>query len=576
MKRDTVVELINITLTLFFKYSFMYFSFLLAGRSFMILVNRYLLKSEELPDMILDTKSHIFYPIIGCAVVGNFLILFNFFSPLKNNLVYLLLLLFILVNLFEVSLEKIKTYFNISNFFYFIFIPSVILVSSSDINFHYDSAYYHLNNQNWLRESNLITGFVNIFWPFGMSSIYEYLSAILWFQDSLIYLHFLSLLFIHVFFAFIYFQIFTSTNTFLRNGSIFLIIFSILDNFGFSGGRNGFIYIQEVGKQDISVAILICLVSICIINKIKSKNYKHIDLICISLLCLFVIQIKVSSIYIFFLYICYLILFCKNNLIKVKNLIFNQSFTILFSLIWLIKNYLSTGCFIYPSSFTCINSFDWYIKGSTEKVEAYTSATSFAFLEYFIDPQLNILDWFNDFFNSTEYAVFSDYYFSVYSNFIISFIGIIIISFFLFKKNESEKSLYFLIVAYVLIGITYLIFYGPIPRYTIGIICLAVMSVGFFRDKPRFELNKSLLYFLFIVSISLLPRFNSYINLIETKNIALSDPRPENNIEINFEQISWVRPIEGDRCWIDLSCTHEDGEIKLEKNGYFYTAFKEN
>ena len=571
-----MLELITVSLTLFLKYSLLYLSFLLVGRASLILINRYLLKSKEHSDMILDTKSHIFYPIIGSVIIGNFLILFNFFYPLKNNLVYFVILFFVLVNLFEISFKKIKTYINISNFFYFIFIPAVILVSSSDINFHYDSAYYHLNNQNWLRESNLITGFVNIFWPFGMSSIYEYLSAILWFQDSLIYLHLLSLIFIHVFFSFIYFQIFESTNSFLRNGSFFLIIFSILDNFGFGGGRNGFIYIQEVGKQDTSVAVLICLISICILNKIKYKIYKKIDLICISLLCLFVIQIKVSSVYIFFLYICYFILFLKNNSINIKNLILNQSITIVFSLLWLTKNYLSTGCFIYPASFTCLNSFDWYINGSTERVEAYTSSTSFAFLEYFLNPEQNFIDWFNDFFNSTEYAVFSEYYLSVYSNFIISVIGVIIISYLLFKENETQRSFKFLLVTYLLVGISYLIFYGPIPRYTIGIICLTILSLGFFKGNPKFELNKLFLHFLFVVSIGLLPRSNSYINLIETKNIALSDPRPQSNIEINLEEILWVKPIEGDRCWIDLSCTFEDGEIKLVKNGYFYTAFKEN
>ena len=138
------------------------------------------------------------------------------------------------------------------------------------------------------------------------------------------------------FFSFIYFQIFESTNSFLK-WVLFLIIFSILDNFGFGGGRNGFIYIQEVGKQDTSVAVLICLISICILNKIKYKIYKKIDLICISLLCLFVIQIKVSSVYIFFLYICYFILFLKNNSINIKNLILNQSITIVFSLLWLTK-----------------------------------------------------------------------------------------------------------------------------------------------------------------------------------------------------------------------------------------------
>ena len=65
-------------------------------------------------------------------------------------------------------------------------------------------------------------------------------------------------------------------------------------------------------------------------------------------------------------------------------------------------------------------------------------------------------------------------------------------------------------------------------------------------------------------------------NFIETKNISLSDPRSENVITSNFENINWVKPVEADRCWINLSCTFEEGEIKIVKNNNFYTAFKEN
>ena len=311
------------------KYLLFYFFIYLNGRAFAILLNRYIEKKTKVPEVkFLDTTKTIIYPLLGIALIGNLLVISNFFIALKSPIVFIVLLLFSLVNLVDLNFKNFDI--NIYKIFSYVLIPSIFLFFVYNASWHYDAGFYHLNNQNWLRESNLIIGFVNIFWAFGMSSIYEYLSAILWFQDSLIYLHFLSLLFIHVFFSFIFFQIFDSNNTFLRNGSFFLVIFSILDNFGFGGGRNGFIYIQEVGKQDISVAILICLISICIINKIKFKNYKQIDLVCISLLCLFVIQIKVSSIYIFFLYIYYIILFHKNYSTNIKNLILNQSITIFF------------------------------------------------------------------------------------------------------------------------------------------------------------------------------------------------------------------------------------------------------
>ena len=168
--------------------------------------------------------------------------------------------------LFEINKIKFHEIFTLDNLFYYLIIPGILLISSSDINFHYDAAYYHLNHQNWLRESNLIIGMVNIFWPFGMSSIYEYISSILWFKDSLIYLHFLSLIYLHFFFCFLYFQLFKSGSKNLKYASLFILVFSFLDNFGFEGGRNGFIYIQEIGKQDIAVAILFCFASLVLIN----------------------------------------------------------------------------------------------------------------------------------------------------------------------------------------------------------------------------------------------------------------------------------------------------------------------
>ena len=570
-----MIDLIYFAVDLFIKYMLVYLLFYFSGRSSLILVSKIYGKTKEIPTELLNIKSNIIYPIIGTAAVGNLLIISNFFIPLKSKFIFFILLIYLSINFLNIDFKDFKKSINISNLIYFIFIPAVLLISSSDINFHYDAAYYHLNNQNWLRESNLILGMVNIFWPFGMSSIYEYLSSILWF-DSLVYLHFLSLIFIHVFYAFIFFNLFSNKNTFLKNGSILLIIFSIFDNFGFGGGRNGFIYIQEVGKQDISVAIMICIVSVLIINIFKSNDINDIDLVLISLLTLFVLQVKVSSVYILFLYIC-LIFFLKTKKTYTFNNLFLTHLPVSFlSFFWLLKNYLSTGCFIFPASFTCVNNFEWYINGSTEKVEAYTTATSFAYLEYFKDENLNFLNWFNDFFNSSQYSVFSNYYASVYLNFIFSFGIIVLLSFIFFYKDKNKSWITNIIFVYLILGIIYLIFYGPIPRYTIGITTLIIYLLGLFKGKQKLNFSKTFLFLIFFISIGLLPRINSYTNFIDTKNISLSDPRSENVITSNFENINWVKPAEADRCWINLSCTFEEGEIKIVKNNIFYTAFKEN
>ena len=532
-------------------------------------------KNLQLPKTLLETKSNIFYPVMGAVFVGNLLILINFFIPLNSKLILIFLFGALLPNLFELDFEiNLNKKILLNNIFYYILIPTVLLVSASDINFHYDAAYYHLNNQNWLRESNLVIGFVNIFWPFGMSSIYEYLSSILWIEGSLVYLHYLSLIFIHFFYSFIYFHLFTSKKTALRNASLFLILFSILDNFGLQGGRNGFLYIQEVGKQDIPVAILLSVTSLLIIYQFKKDSVQVLDFICITLLAMFIIQLKVSGVYILYLYIFLIYFIVRKNVFNIKNLLIYHLPVAIFTFIWIIKNYLTTGCLVFPLSLTCKNNFDWYVSGSTEKIEEYTTATSFAYMEYFLDPELSLINWFQEFFFSETYSVFSNYYKSVYLNFFISLLLVLILKI-IFLKNRSIKNKFFIIpFSYLLVSATYLIFFGPIPRYTIGFLCTFILFLGFTAKEFRFPISKVVIYVLFLISLGLLPRLNSYINFIETKNISLADPRT--NIKYtDISNLDWVKPENGDRCWIDLRCSVEEGDIIIKKKGYFYFAFKE-
>ena len=156
-----MIDLIIFSLVTYLNYLFIYIYLYFAGRSLILILLKLFLNNSKLPKMILETKTNIFYPILGTLFVGNLLILCNFFIPLKNNLTMFLLFLLLLPNIFEINLKiNLKKKISIDNFFYFVLIPGVLLISSSDINFHYDAAYYHLNNQNWLRESNLIIGFV--------------------------------------------------------------------------------------------------------------------------------------------------------------------------------------------------------------------------------------------------------------------------------------------------------------------------------------------------------------------------------------------------------------------------------
>ena len=131
-----------------------------------------------------------------------------------------------------------------------------MIISSYEVGFHYDAGLYHLNNQLWLRESNIIFGFINIYSVFGVSSIFEYISALLWIDKSFILLHFLNLLFIGFLYKVVIYTTLYTKNEKLKIGFLMLLLFSFMDNFGFSGGRNGFISLQSIGKQDMPIAII--------------------------------------------------------------------------------------------------------------------------------------------------------------------------------------------------------------------------------------------------------------------------------------------------------------------------------
>ena len=570
-----MVQLIFVFSKLFIKYQLFYLFLFLLGRSFVIIIQRLFFNNKELPKKILSVRTSIIYPVIGLVSLGNFLIIINFFLPIKNISVFIFLGLLLLINLMNINSKlSIQNGLNLNNFLFYIIIPSILIISSSTTNFHYDAGYYHLNHQNWLRESNLIVGMVNIFWPFGMSSINEYISSFLWFDTSFILLHFLTLFFIHFFYIFISNNILSSENVNLKAASYFLLFFSFLDNFGASGGRNGFPYIQGVGKQDIAVGVLFCFVSLVTLNSIKKKESSEIDFLIISLFVFFIFQLKVSGVIIFFLYFIFCFFLLKNKIFTLKKVIFLQIPTILFGVVWSIKSFLTTGCIIFPLNLTCINNFNWYLPDSTKAYEEISTVSSLAYMEYFIHKNRSIVDWFNDFFLSEIYPDLALFYRSVYLNFLISLIVIYILKLIFFNKESVKKSFNLIILAFISSSLLYLLFFGPIPRYAMGTLLTIIGIFGFYSKNEKFTLNKYLIYFLITICVGLIPRANSYIEFLSNQRVAVSDPRLEEQyVEVQTYE-NWVKPDKGDRCWINLKCTMHREDIYISDESFFKVAYR--
>ncbi|MDC0871413.1 hypothetical protein OAQ05_01315 [Acidimicrobiia bacterium] len=546
------------------QYALIYGYFLLAGRSFLIILDKFFYKETNFPDKIFNINKILIYPIIGLIFVGNFLVLINYFLPLKSNYVYVLLLLLLLPNIFNVNLTFKFKFFNIINY---LLIPGILIISTFDIPFHYDAGYYHLNTQNWLRESNLIMGFVNIFWPFGMSSISEYLSSVLWFQNDFVYLHFINIIFIQFFYQFLFTTYTSSKNNSLKNISFFIIIFSIFDNFGFSGGRNGYFYIQGVGKQDVPVAILFLFMSVSLLIFIQNKKISRAELILLPMISFFIFQMKVSSAIIFTLYVFLLAILFKSGQFSFKEIIYSNLPTFLISLIWFLKNFLTTGCLIFPLSLTCRNSFDWYIPKSTQGFESVTKESSL----YFDRSQYSFSEWVN-------FTMSIDLNKTIVFNFIISATILYLIKVFLFSKSNNSLSFKAIAFSYLTINILFLIFFGPVPRYAIGIVMTAVALFGLFSAEPKIKINQKVFICMLVLSVVLLIRISSYNAYFNNDELFLFNP--EEDIEINSQigftnyNENWVYPSTGDQCWINIKCSMAKSNIIINEEGFFKTAYK--
>ena len=550
---------------LLFKYLIFYGYIYLIGKFLFSLILKFT-NENKIPREVLYTKVEYIYPLLGIIFLGNLLIIYNFFLPLESSL-YLLAAVFLLS---IISLKNFdfdfKKYINLNNLFMYLIIPGILVISTYDTSFNYDAGYYHLLHQNWLRESNLIIGTVNIFWPLGMSSIYEYLSAALWFDKTFVLLHLLNVYFIHFFYLFLKESLFNEKNQSFMNISFIILIFSILDNFGFGGGRNGYIYIQGVTKQDITVGILFWFLSIVILKKIVDKQLQHHEIIALSLVAFFIYEIKVSGVFIFLVYSALVFYIVKRNTIPIKKLFYLHTPVIFIATVWFSKSLLTTGCLIFPVDITCLPIFDWYVPGSTWSFEYHTKLSSKAY-----DFSVPFSQWVQ------ETGAF-EFRKQVFLNFLISFVILFIFRFLFYGANSQRMRFKIISFSYVLFNLLYLFFYGPIPRYLIGICLLIVSMIGFYAGKPKFHLSNILKYSFIFLSVFLLVRSTSYTSLLSNQEFRIFDPRTnqEINEEIGFIEISgnWVTPPEGDQCWANTKCIPSGEGVKFKERGLFKVAYK--
>lgn len=508
-----------------FKFFVFFLFFFFLGRGLMLCFTKFENTDEY---KIAGLDIHIFYPVIGMIFYGNFLFLLNFFLPLSTR--YILLFALFLVPNFLV----VPNFIFLKKGFKNLLIYLLLLIPSYNLTYHYDSGLYHLNYQALLRESNVILGISNIYGPYGIGSIYEYISASLWFDSTMVLLQFVNLLFFILFYEFLINLLSRKDNNFLNSAGLGLLIFSILDNFGVGGGRNGYLYVQSLGKQDVTLAIMYLITAVMMFLILSKNKLEKNELLIISIFTLFILQLKVSGVTIFLVYLVFLYRVFRDRFSQ-KKIFLDLSIPFLLGVFWIFKSILQTGCIIFPLDASCFDTLSWY---SAENIKVTLESGQDFSIAY--DFNSSIVVWLSEF---LEYEING----TIVINFIISFFIIFII---FFKRNLNNQTKNVNILNFIILfNIIFFLYYGPHFRYLIATQLISIFLIGYIR-APRINVISALIYPLIVISVISLVRLDSYKSFNFFEHPKHEIPLPELK-----EYDSRYLPKIGDQCWTVKDCS---------------------
>tara|TARA_B100000989_G_scaffold172945_1_gene129635 strand:+ start:421 stop:2226 length:1806 start_codon:yes stop_codon:yes gene_type:complete len=321
--------------------------------------------------------------IFGLFFLSFISILFHFLIPLSSIFNSIILCLGLIFIFFSKHLKE--NYLKLEYFIIFLVItPSIFL-----FEYHADYFWYHLPYINLVSDFKIIFGAANLNDNLGYGHIWYDLLAIFnlpFFGTK--YLSILSILFLTFFLIFLK-DIFSKTNqNLIKLFCFFSFCFVCLT---YSNSKD---YGSEIQSN-----LIYLIISLLILKyySLKDKEFKDYIIISIILFFYYAILIRTNSI----IFIPLIFLFFVHNFnyfIKtIKNYKIFYFFLILFSTLYLLKNFVLTGCLAYPIYFTCSDIIDWGVGVEQAKLRFnHLSAQSKGYLLYLVNENFieNIFDYY--------------------------------------------------------------------------------------------------------------------------------------------------------------------------------------
>lgn len=489
--------------------------------------------------------------IIGLFFLGMLGLIFNFFLSLSSPLFLSTIGACIVSG--GIILLKERPRFPVADIFALAVISAILAPLAGSMRSGSDGGLYHLPHQLWLRNESIVFGLANLNGRFGFSSLYEYMSSPLWVKEQFTTLSYLQLSFVVYFLLFLIKQVTISRTTHLT------LLLGIAVNMavytGYMGTAMAYTYTDLPAGLIFATAFIYGHWFLFREHAIQRGEWTIFSILLLS-----AVFYKASTILLFFwmiFVIFYRILFKKDSFAECM---FGLTVPIVFLLIFLIKNFITTGCLLYPEAASCldvpwaatknaINEANWITAWARHPNTRLYSLHSYSwFLEWWIP----------------NYQIFL-------TKLLIAglFVAILFGGIAIKTRLRSIKILdirLWAAVVFVLSAFLFWFWKAPNPRFGIGVFVLLFPVLFLFIHGNVLEETKKSRYFLQVTAVIAVMIFACRIGVpwerISLKNALTFTALRVENPEVVKDATWGVRPKKGQQCWIVPECAPFDRNPK--------------
>ena len=320
---------------------FLFYSFVFLIFVHGVFFNKIYYKFLGVKKVELNFFTSIFFGLFSLSFIS---LLFNFFINLNSFFFKSFFIFLIVLSFIKVEIKNYKIFFK-NTLLIFLISPLLNFMPEG-----YDAALYHFPHQTWIREEKIIFGLTNIHDRFGLISLYNYLAANLWFNNTFIALSYLQGTYYLLFFSFLFFllNLKAKSSLWIVLSTIFtlpILIRYIEPSYGLVDAPYGFLF------------YIVIMSGLVLLREKKTNDSLVILFIFASC---FVFTLKPSGILIFPYTFLILIVLSKYKKVNLSNKIYLKTFLFSFFITssWVIKNIINTSCIVYPIQSLCFD-FPW-------------------------------------------------------------------------------------------------------------------------------------------------------------------------------------------------------------------------